>query len=1134
MKNLTLRLFALTAAIVACASCSKDNEMDLVRPAEKEGIVITVKASEVKTYLDTYNNQDKVVLWGSGEQMMLCISGGSSDTFAKSSVTDSYAGSPDASFSFSVNPASASSYLYQGIYPATAAVEADNTDPDSFKVLLPEVQNASSSSYDPAAFIMIAHPDSFNSLSTEWTASFRRAVALNKITLKGIPSGKSVKRVEIIAPAGVNLAGAREMNLSTGESGSIYSGSRSLDVKYATPLSGGGDIDVWFTSWEASIGAGESLSVIAYTSDSYSYTKEITIPDGHPVSFREGCLNSISVNMSGITPVLYYFNGGKGNSTSPWRIETMADLAEMAAKVEAGSGSFRTDYYRQSADIDFDGGYMDAIGNSNSADYGGPEANYFEGTYLGGGYSIKNAVIRNQNDRMAVGFFGYLAGQAHVDGLRMVNVSTSATGHWNVGSVVGCIQPSSTAVVENCVVSGSEISTTKESVGGICGKQMSGTIRACSFKGIVRGDYAVGGIVGYHNAGNTYSCTVTGSQTSIEGAKYDVGGIVGQVHNNSEARRIENCVVDCKEIVGTQGKLGGIVGSMEAPIVINACSAKCDIINNSASGTYGFLGGIVGYIYNNQKTMLISNCCFVGGSILNYNGTGGGVAGIVGKADCRAMNYFTIFNSCAFPTKISTASGSNTNIAGIVGFAQDVTIRNCYSPAPYTNFYLDNSSVVSPASNQSNGSIYGWLRGSGDSGTVGAIISDVYWISGFKAGRSSGSYSYTKSEQELSDAQMRGNGSVTRPSTSTSYSNFISALDAAAAEWNENPQQDVHAASWELFTNGYPVPRGTASPSSGSDPVPLSGLNLLSLCDTKISEYGRAAVPANHVYICSHRGNTYWSVKNKYPENSIPAIQKAIALGLDMVEIDVRQTADGRLMLMHNEGVKYTTNASGSPLISEMSYDEVRALRLRARGSSTYLQMNGDYIRVPSLEEALAVCKGKIFVILDIKKDGNDNEPDMDAVIEAIRTTDTRDQVLIFGVSDKRAYVREGFDTLGGMLAIHPWITAPSGITDYSSGYFGTTKLFQYDYKTYYDKTTEGFGELCHSYGALSLSNCIDDPNTGGYALGEQLLYWYDDMSADPDTDCDVLERFIEAGSDFIQTDYYEIVDEYLKNKNLR
>ena len=62
----------------------------------------------------------------------------------------------------------------------------------------------------------------------------------------------------------------------------------------------------------------------------------------------------------------------------------------------------------------------------------------------------------------------------------------------------------------------------------------------------------------------------------------------------------------------------------------------------------------------------------------------------------------------------------------------------------------------------------------------------------------------------------------------------------------------------------------------------------------------------NKVLVVAHRGN--WSIA---PENSLAAIDSAIQMKVDIVEIDIRKTKDGELVLMHDDTVDRTTNGTG-------------------------------------------------------------------------------------------------------------------------------------------------------------------------------------------------------------------------------
>ena len=302
----------MTAAVITFDSCNR--EEGFLDSKDKALLNITVKASpdEIKTdNLDTktYINASNKIIWGTGEYMRIGVFDGTTTTWGDSSneTADVWNGDEQAYFKFSIAPANESGdYTYYGVYPASAAVSSNNTEPSTYKVDLPSTQNATASSYDPKAYILVARPESGRTVANaDWTAYFRRATALNKITLKNVPSGVSIKRVKISASTGKYLAGRRYFNLTTGESGDVYPGggrTESIDVKFAIPAAGGNDIVVWFTSWGVELAASESLTIVAYTTDKKSYTKTINLIGDQKISFKEGCLNKLGANMSGITP----------------------------------------------------------------------------------------------------------------------------------------------------------------------------------------------------------------------------------------------------------------------------------------------------------------------------------------------------------------------------------------------------------------------------------------------------------------------------------------------------------------------------------------------------------------------------------------------------------------------------------------------------------------------------------------------------------------------------------------------------------------------------------------------------------------------------------------------------------------
>lgn len=132
------------------------------------------------------------------------------------------------------------------------------------------------------------------------------------------------------------------------------------------------------------------------------------------------------------------------------------------------------------------------------------------------------------------------------------------------------------------------------------------------------------------------------------------------------------------------------------------------------------------------------------------------------------------------------------------------------------------------------------------------------------------------------------------------------------------------------------------------------------------------------VLVVSHRGD--W---RNFPENSLAAIDNAIKMGVDIVELDVQRTKDGQLILMHDPTLDRTTTGKGK--VAEVLLDSIRKLKLK----------NGCAIRtihnVPTLEEALMHAKGKIMLNLD-KADRY-----FDQVYELMQKTGTTKQVIMKG-----------------------------------------------------------------------------------------------------------------------------------------
>lgn len=102
--------------------------------------------------------------------------------------------------------------------------------------------------------------------------------------------------------------------------------------------------------------------------------------------------------------------------------------------------------------------------------------------------------------------------------------------------------------------------------------------------------------------------------------------------------------------------------------------------------------------------------------------------------------------------------------------------------------------------------------------------------------------------------------------------------------------------------------------------------------------------PLLPVRVIAHRG-----FSGKYPENTLLAFEKAIEIGVDEIEFDVKMTKDGYPVIMHDETVERTTNGKGR--VCDLTLNQIKKMRVILSGASEV---------VPTFEEALKIIPEKI------------------------------------------------------------------------------------------------------------------------------------------------------------------------------
>jgi glycerophosphoryl diester phosphodiesterase len=127
--------------------------------------------------------------------------------------------------------------------------------------------------------------------------------------------------------------------------------------------------------------------------------------------------------------------------------------------------------------------------------------------------------------------------------------------------------------------------------------------------------------------------------------------------------------------------------------------------------------------------------------------------------------------------------------------------------------------------------------------------------------------------------------------------------------------------------------------------------------------------PSGRPYVISHRTN-----EGDSPENTLLGIERAVADGCDAVEVDVRATRDGALVLMHDATLERTTGNARA--VAEVTLGELRALT--CGGPQGHPPQP-----IPTLEEALACLGGRAAIVIDLPEPGEMIETAAAAAVRA-------------------------------------------------------------------------------------------------------------------------------------------------------
>jgi glycerophosphoryl diester phosphodiesterase len=264
---------------------------------------------------------------------------------------------------------------------------------------------------------------------------------------------------------------------------------------------------------------------------------------------------------------------------------------------------------------------------------------------------------------------------------------------------------------------------------------------------------------------------------------------------------------------------------------------------------------------------------------------------------------------------------------------------------------------------------------------------------------------------------------------------------------------------------------------------------------------------SKNIMVAAHRGD--W---RNAPENSIPALQNSIKMGVDIMELDLNKTKDGYLIVLHDRTLDRSTTGKGKP--EDYTLEEIKKLRLRNGMGRPTKNL------IPTFKEMLEIAKGKILI--DVDK-GYEYFPQ---VINELKETGTLGQAIINIIADNPSYseIIKKYGTFDENVFIMPVIDLKDQnaqeIIDSYKAHKNTIFQFCFNTDTYLLITT---------FPVLKVNNGI-----WINSLWASLNGGHDDETAVEDNKKEESWGWItKQGTTIIQTDNPEELLKYLRDKKL-
>lgn len=135
--------------------------------------------------------------------------------------------------------------------------------------------------------------------------------------------------------------------------------------------------------------------------------------------------------------------------------------------------------------------------------------------------------------------------------------------------------------------------------------------------------------------------------------------------------------------------------------------------------------------------------------------------------------------------------------------------------------------------------------------------------------------------------------------------------------------------------------------------------------------------------VIAHRGSSAYT-----PENTLAAFKKALESGVDALELDLRQTSDSVLVVLHDADVERTTNGAGN--VKNFTFEELQKL-----DAGSWFDKKFSDEKIPSLREVIDLLDDSTLIIIELKE-GNETYPGIEEqVVQLVKQNNIESQTIL-------------------------------------------------------------------------------------------------------------------------------------------